>query len=41
MKSILKVGGSNIFNKRYVTSFGNPSLGSLYYISISFDEFLN
>ena len=41
IKTILKVGGSNIFNERYTTSFGNPSLGSLYYISLTFDEFLN
>lgn len=41
MKSMIKVGGSNILNQRYVTSFGNPNLGALYYISITFDEFLN
>ncbi len=41
LKSILKVGGSNILNERYTTSFGNPRVGSLYYIAISFDEFLN
>lgn len=41
MKSMVKIGGSNIFNKRYTTSFGNPTIGSLYYISITFDEFLN
>lgn len=41
IKTVLKVGGSNIFNERYTTSFGNPSLGSLYYISLTFDEFLN
>lgn len=41
MKSIIKLGGSNIFNQRYTTSFGNPSIGSLYYLSITFDEFLN
>jgi len=41
IKSIFKLGGSNIFNQRYTTSFGNPSIGSLYYVSITFDEFLN
>ncbi|MFY0654233.1 MAG: TonB-dependent receptor [Cyclobacteriaceae bacterium] len=40
-KSILKLGGSNILNERYVTSFGNPTMGALYYLSITFDEFLN
>ncbi len=41
LKSIVKLGGSNILNERYTTSFGNPRLGALYYISITFDEFLN
>lgn len=41
LKSILKIGGSNITNERYTTTFGNPRIGSLYYIAISFDEFLN
>ena len=41
LKSIVKLGGSNILNERYVTSFGNPRLGSIYYVSITFDEFFN
>lgn len=41
IKSILKLGGSNILNERYTTSFGNPRMGAVYYISITFDEFLN
>lgn len=41
IKSVLKVGGSNIFNERYVTSFGNPRIGGLYYVSLTFDEFFN
>ncbi len=40
MKSIIKIGGSNVLNERYTTSFGNPSMGGLYYIQITFDEFL-
>lgn len=40
-KSIVKLGGSNLLNKRYTTSFANPSLGAMYYIGITFDEFLN
>ncbi len=39
--TILKVGGSNILNERYETSFGNPTLGAIYYISLTFDQFLN
>lgn len=41
LKSMLKIGGSNITNERYTTSFGNPTLGAIYYVSITFDEFLN
>lgn len=41
LKSIVKIGGSNITNERYTTSFGNPRIGALYYISITFDEFFN
>ncbi|MCU0444452.1 MAG: TonB-dependent receptor, partial [Microscillaceae bacterium] len=41
LKSILKIGGSNIFNQRYFQAYGNPRLGSTYYISITFDEILN
>ncbi|MEL7148120.1 MAG: TonB-dependent receptor, partial [Bacteroidota bacterium] len=40
-KTIVKVGGSNITNERYITSLSNPRIGSLFYISLSFDEFLN
>jgi len=39
--SIIKVGGSNIFNNRYETSIGNPTLGAIYYISLTFDQILN
>lgn len=39
--TILKIGGSNILNERYETSFGNPTLGAIYYFSLTFDQFLN
>uniref|UniRef100_UPI004047E935 TonB-dependent receptor n=3 Tax=Roseivirga sp. TaxID=1964215 RepID=UPI004047E935 len=38
-KSIIKLGASNLLNERYTTSFGNPSLGGIYYVQITFDEF--
>ena len=41
VKSIIKIGGSNIGNKLYTTAWGNPSVGGLYYLSITFDELLN
>jgi outer membrane receptor protein involved in Fe transport len=41
MKSILKVGGSNVLNKYYTTSFGSAQIGGLYYVSLTFDQFIN
>ena len=41
LKSVVKLGGSNILNERYTTSFGNPRMGAIYYLSLTFDEFLN
>ena len=41
IKSIFKIGGSNILNNRYTTSIANPRIGAIYYVSITFDEFLN
>jgi outer membrane receptor protein involved in Fe transport len=41
MKSIVKLGGSNIFNYRNFQNFGGPNIGAIYYISITFDELLN
>ncbi|MBC3784880.1 TonB-dependent receptor [Spirosoma utsteinense] len=41
IKSILKVGGTNLTGKLYKQSWGNPSVGSMYYVSLTFDELLN
>jgi iron complex outermembrane recepter protein len=41
MKSILKVGGSNVLNNYYTTSFGSAQIGALYYVSLMFDQFMN
>ncbi|MBT0811704.1 TonB-dependent receptor [Litoribacter ruber] len=41
LKSIVKLGGSNIFNNRYIQNFGGPTIGAIYYVSITFDELLN
>ncbi|WP_296705055.1 carboxypeptidase-like regulatory domain-containing protein [Algoriphagus sp.] len=40
MKSIFKLGGSNITNNRYFLNFGGPTIGAIYYLSITFDELL-
>lgn len=37
VKSMLKLGGSNILNKYYFTSYGNPSIGALYYVGFTFN----
>jgi outer membrane receptor protein involved in Fe transport len=41
LKSILKVGGSNILGAAYTTGWANPTVGSIYYVSITFDELFN
>jgi iron complex outermembrane recepter protein len=41
MKSIIKMGGSNLFNKGFQQAWGNPTIGTTYFVSITFDEFLN
>ncbi len=41
IKSILKIGGTNIGGKPYVQAFGSASVGSMYYVSLTFDELLN
>ncbi|MCE7995063.1 MAG: TonB-dependent receptor [Roseivirga sp.] len=38
-KSSIKIGASNLLNEKYTTSFGNPTVGGVYYIQITFDEF--
>jgi len=41
IKTIIKVGGSNILGNSYNTGYGNPSVGSLFYVGLTFDELLN
>lgn len=41
MKSVVKVGGSNLLNNNYTLSGGGPNLGAIYYVSLTFDQFLN
>ncbi len=41
LKSILKLGAQNLLDEKYTTGFGNPTMGAMYYLSITFDEFLN
>ncbi len=40
LKSMLKLGATNLFGDEYITNVGGPNIGSLYYFSITFDEFM-
>ena len=37
IKSMIKLGGTNITNKYYQTSFGNPYIGGMYYVSFAYN----
>jgi outer membrane receptor for ferrienterochelin and colicin len=39
IKSLIKVGGTNILNHYYQTAFGSPSIGGLYYVSFAYNIF--
>lgn len=41
IKSVFKVGGSNLLNSYYTTAFGTAQVGGLYYITWTFDELMN
>lgn len=41
IKSIIKIGATNLGGGDYRTNLGSPFVGQQYYISITFDEFLN
>lgn len=41
IKSVFKLGGSNILNQYYNQSIGGPNIGAIYYFSVTFDELMN
>ena len=41
VKTVIKIGGTNIGGGDYRTNFGAPFIGQMYFISLTFDEFLN
>ena len=41
IKSSIKAGGSNIFNKRYYQYAGGPTIGGMYYVAITVEGLLN
>ncbi|WP_421871299.1 TonB-dependent receptor [Marinoscillum sp.] len=41
LKSVVKLGGSNVLGDYYIQSIGGPNIGAIYYISVTFDELMN
>ena len=41
VKSVIKLGGTNIGGKPYVQAYGSVYVGSMYYVSIAYDELFN
>jgi outer membrane receptor protein involved in Fe transport len=39
IRSMFKIGASNTFNKYYVSAFGNPEIGGVYYVSFAYNVF--
>ncbi len=39
MKSLIKLGGTNIMNTYYNTAHGSPQIGGLYYVSFAYNVF--
>lgn len=39
IKSLIKLGATNLINKYYQSAFGNPMVGGLYYISFGYNVF--
>lgn len=40
IKSIVKVGGTNILGTPYFQAYGSPTVGSMFYIGLTFDELM-
>lgn len=41
IKTTFKLGGSNILNKYYTTSFGSAQIGGLFYLSLVYEDILD
>ncbi len=41
IKTTIKVGGANVFNRRYIQYAAGPTIGGLYYVAITVDGLLN
>lgn len=38
VKSVIKIGASDLLNKYYTTSYGNPLMGGMYYVGFTFNQ---
>ncbi|MDP3468883.1 MAG: TonB-dependent receptor [Daejeonella sp.] len=38
VKGMVKIGASDIFNRYYITSYGNPEMGGMYYVGFTFNQ---
>lgn len=39
IKTVVKLGGSNILNHKMYQAFGSPAVGAVYYVAVVFDQF--
>ena len=39
IRSVIKIGASNVLNKYYQSALGNPQIGGLYYVSFGYNVF--
>lgn len=40
VNSVVKLGASNLFNNKIYQAYGSPSIGAIYYVSVTFDPLL-
>jgi iron complex outermembrane recepter protein len=38
LKTVVKLGGTNILNQHYTLSGGGPNLGAIFYLSVTYDQ---
>lgn len=38
VKGMIKFGAQNLFNKYFITSYGNPEMGGMYYVGFTFNQ---
>ncbi|MEZ0611022.1 carboxypeptidase-like regulatory domain-containing protein [Fibrella sp. WM1] len=40
LKSLVKIGATNIGGTPYIQAYGSPAIGSMYYVGVTFDELM-